>query len=103
MGTPTEVLDQMKAGPYWQHMQSFAPTLPYDVRLCNDGSVPLERLAQIPVPILALAGGTSPAWAHEVANAIASAVPDGRVRVLEGQGHGAADEVLIPVLAEFFN
>jgi pimeloyl-ACP methyl ester carboxylesterase len=101
-GIPTDVVEQMKAGPYWDHMESFAHTLPYEVRLCNNGSVPVERLVKISAPTLALAGGTSAAWAHEGARAIAAAVPNGRSRVLEGQGHGVADDVMIPVLTEFF-
>jgi hypothetical protein len=51
---------------------------------------------------LALAGETSAPWAHEVALAIAKAVPRGQARVLEGQGHGVADDVLVPLLKEFF-
>jgi pimeloyl-ACP methyl ester carboxylesterase len=102
MGTPAAVLEQMKAGPYWEHMESFAHTLAYEVRLCNDGSVPVDRLAKITVPTLALAGGESAAWARKGAHAIAEAVPNGQARVLEGQGHGIADDVLIPVLTEFF-
>jgi len=102
MGTPAGVLKQMKAGPYWEHMESFAHTLAYEVGLCNDGSVPVDRLSKISVPALALAGGASPEWAREGAHAIAAAVPNGQARVLEGQGHGVADDVLIPVLKEFF-
>jgi pimeloyl-ACP methyl ester carboxylesterase len=102
MGTPAAVLEQMKAGPHWQHMESFAHTLAYEVGLCNNGTVPVDRLAKISVPTLALAGGSSPAWAREGASAIAAAAPKGHARVLEGQGHGAADDVLAPVLTEFF-
>ena len=102
MGTPAGVLKQMKAGPYWEHMESFAHTLAYEVGLCNDGSVPVDRLSKISIPTLALAGGASPEWAREGAHAIAAAVPNGQARVLEGQGHGVADDVLIPVLKEFF-
>lgn len=102
MGTPATALEQMKAGPYWQHMTSYAHTLAYEVRLCNDGRVPLDRLAKVSAPSLAMAGGASPAWAQEGARTIAAAVPNGQARVLEGQGHGAADDVIIPVLTEFF-
>jgi pimeloyl-ACP methyl ester carboxylesterase len=102
MGTPSGVLEQMKAGPYWKHMESFAHTLAYEVGLCNDGSIPVDRLARISVPTLSLAGGASPEWAREGAQAIAAAVPTGHARVLDGQGHGVADDVLIPVLTEFF-
>ena len=82
-------------------MESFAPTLGYDYG-GNGGELPLPRLTRISAPTLALAGGESPAWATDGAAAIADAVPDGRARILEGQGHGAADEVLIPVFREFF-
>ena len=102
VGTPPEVLAQITAGPYWPHMQSFANTLPYEVTLCNGGSPPVDRLAQITARTLALAGGASPDWAREGARTIAATVPGAEQRVLEGEGHGASDEVIIPVLTEFF-
>ncbi|WP_164520456.1 hypothetical protein [Specibacter cremeus] len=49
-----------------------------------------------------LAGGASPGWAADTAAVVAAAIPGGHWQVLEGQGHGAADDVLIPVLDEFF-
>jgi pimeloyl-ACP methyl ester carboxylesterase len=103
MGTPAGVIEQMKTGPHWAHMESFANTLAYEVGLCNEGSVPVDRLAKISVPTLALAGSVSPAWARDAAHAIAEVVPNGQARVLEGQGHGVADDVLIPVLMDFFD
>jgi pimeloyl-ACP methyl ester carboxylesterase len=102
VGTPPEALAHITTGPYWAHMQSFANTLPYEITLCNGGSAPVDRLAHITTPTLALAGGMSPDWAREGAEVIAGAIPGAESQVLEGQGHGAADEVLIPVLAEFF-
>jgi pimeloyl-ACP methyl ester carboxylesterase len=102
MGTPAAALEQMKAAPQWGYMESFAGTLAYEVGLCNGGAVPVERLARISAPTLALAGGASPAWARAAAEAIAAAAPNSQARVLEGQGHRVADEVLIPVLTDFF-
>ncbi len=102
MGTPDGVLEQMKSGPYWEHMLSFAHTLSYEIRLCNDGKVPAERLARIAVPTLVLAGGASPDWAHDVAQTTAAAIPGSQARILDGQGHGVADDVLIPILRECF-
>ncbi|MGZ4637682.1 MAG: alpha/beta fold hydrolase [Actinomycetes bacterium] len=102
VGTPPQALAQITAGPYWPHMLSFANTLPYEVMLSNDGSLPVDRLAQIKAPTLALTGGMSPDWASEGARSIAATIPGGEWRVLEGQSHGAADDVLIPVLTEFF-
>lgn len=101
MGTPPDVVEGMKQGPYWSHMEAFAATLPADVRLCNDGRVPQERLAQVTVPLLAMAGSAGP-WAAAVANAIAAAATHGEVRVLEGYGHDVPEDALIPVLKSFF-
>jgi hypothetical protein len=34
--------------------------------------------------------------------ALVDVLPDARLRTLEGQTHGPADDVLVPVLVEFF-
>lgn len=102
MGVPTDVVEGMKQGPYWSHMEAFAETLPIDVRLCNDGRVPEERLARVTVPLLAMAGSVGP-WAVGVANAIAAAAPQGELRVLEGYGHDVPEDALVPVLTSFFD
>lgn len=101
VGTPPEAVGRMRAGPRWAYLRSFAATLPYDVRLCNDGAPPVRRLASVTAGMLALAGGASPAWAAEAVRAVAAAVPGGAHRVLDGQDHGVADDVLVPLLAEF--
>ena len=80
---------------------AFANTLPYEITSCNGSSVPVDRLARIRTRTPPLAGGTSPDWAGEGARTIAATVPGARWRVLDDQGHGAADEVLVPVLTDF--
>jgi pimeloyl-ACP methyl ester carboxylesterase len=102
LGTPPAVIADMKAGPQWAHMEAFAPTLSHEVRLCNNGLAPTERLARVAGPTLALAGETSPSWAHDGARAIAEALPRGEARVLAGQSHRIDDDMLISVLKEFF-
>lgn len=102
IGTPPTAIAEMKAGPSWAHMQAFAPTLSHEIRLCNDGELPADRLAEVSASTLALAGETSPAWAHKGARAIADQVPTGAAQVLAGQGHIVADDVLISVLKAFF-
>jgi pimeloyl-ACP methyl ester carboxylesterase len=101
-GAPETQVEQMQASDGWAAMKALAHTLPYDVRLCNGGVVPAARLAQIDCPTLALAGGLSPEWATAAADEIAAAVPGGEARVLEGQTHGVADDVLVPLLNEYF-
>lgn len=102
VGTPPAAIEQMKAGAQWARMEKFAPTLSYEVRLCNGGVLPVERLTGISMPVLALTGEISPPWAHKGAREIADAMPNGQTQVLEGQGHAVADEVLIGVLKRFF-
>ena len=101
-GVPEGVIEQTRASPGWSAMVAIAHTLPYDVRLCNDGVVPVDRLARISCPVLATAGGASPAWAPAVAETIAGAVVDGEWRVLEGLGHNVPPDVLAPLLRERF-
>ncbi len=101
-GAPPEVIDMIKAGPNWPGMLAIAHTLTYDVTLCNGGVAPVDRLAKIPARTLALAGGAGSGWAVEAAHTIAATVPDASFQILAGQGHGAADEVLAPILRGFF-
>lgn len=101
-GAPVEMIEQIKASAYWPNMQALAHTLPYDIALCNGGSAPVERFARIDVPTLALAGRASPTWAAEAARVIASVVPGGKYRVLDGQDHNVADEAIASVLTDFF-
>jgi pimeloyl-ACP methyl ester carboxylesterase len=101
LGTPPAVIEQMQAGPHWAHMVAFAPSLSHEIRLSNNGVMPASRLANVLTLTLALAGQDSPRWAHEGAQALAQILPNGNARILEGQGHAVADEVLISVFKEF--
>ncbi len=101
-GMPGEQLEGMRTQPFWPRMVGLATQLAYDVRLGNRGSVPVDRLAEIGCPTLALAGGLSAPWATEGATAIAAAVPDARSEIVDGQHHGVDQGVAAAVLAEFF-
>jgi pimeloyl-ACP methyl ester carboxylesterase len=101
-GMPAEMVAQTRASPGWPDMVALAHTLPYDVRMCNRGEVPVERLRQISCPMLATAGSLSAAWAAGVVQAVAAAVPDGESRLLEGQAHNVALVVMAELLRERF-
>jgi hypothetical protein len=64
--------------------------------------VPVGRAAAVVAPTLVLAGGENFPFMRETARTLADAIPDARSRVLEGQTHAVAPEVLAPVLGEFF-
>jgi pimeloyl-ACP methyl ester carboxylesterase len=102
-GMPVEMVEQAKAGPGWPDMVALAHTLPYEVRMCNLGVVPVERLSQISCPVLATAGSLSPGWALDAVQTIAGAVPDGEWRLLDGQAHNVAPDVLASLMRERFS
>jgi pimeloyl-ACP methyl ester carboxylesterase len=99
---PPDALAEMQASPMWTSMEAVAHTLLYDLAIVGDMVLPRTRLAQIEIPVLALCGGESPAWARNAVAAIAALLPDVRLVSLDGQTHGAADNVLVPVLVQFF-
>jgi pimeloyl-ACP methyl ester carboxylesterase len=86
----------------WADMEAIAPSLAHDDEVMGDGLVPRERLREVTVPVLALAGARSPAWLREAARAVAEAAPQGTYRALENQNHMVEPQVLGLVLAEFF-
>lgn len=101
-GLAEEMIQGARQSPMWAGMEAVAPSLAYDAAVLGDGGVPRERVATIEVPVLAIAGGASPAWMREAAQAVAEAVPRGSYRSLPGQTHMVEPQVLGPVLAEYF-
>jgi hypothetical protein len=81
-----------------------AHSLPYDVAVCGPGlELPLDRLATIRAPVLAVDGGDSPEWMRAATHAVADAIPAARYATLGGQDHGVLNqpEALRPPLVEF--
>ena len=102
-GFDAKTIALMEASPMWPGLLALAHTVPYDVALCGPGMrMPADRMAAIRIPVLLLDGGLSADWARHTMRALAGAIPGARRITLNGQGHGAADDVLVPVLAEFF-
>ncbi|MEU8246878.1 alpha/beta hydrolase [Nonomuraea sp. NPDC048916] len=105
VGTPAEVIGQMRHAPMWAALETLAPTLAYDSAVMGDaatgGAVPVERAATTTVPTLVMAGGASPAWMRDVARLVAGALPSGEYRVLDGQTHDVAADVLADALIDW--
>jgi pimeloyl-ACP methyl ester carboxylesterase len=102
VGMPPEVVAGARSQPWWAATEALAHTLAYDARIMSDYTVPVDRAASVKVPTLVIAGGADSPWMRQTAQALADALPDGRVRFLEGQGHDVDPSVLAPVLVEFF-
>ena len=64
---------------------------------------PTERAAIVTAPTLVMNGGASYAFMYDTAQALGKAIPNARVRTLEGQTHNVDSDVLAPVLMEFFS
>jgi pimeloyl-ACP methyl ester carboxylesterase len=104
VGVPAEMVEGMRASESWGWLTGLAHSLPYDVAVCGPGCVlPVDRLATIQVPTLAIDGGESPDWMRGATRAVAEAIPGARYVTLEGQDHGVLNqpEALHPVLLDF--
>jgi pimeloyl-ACP methyl ester carboxylesterase len=106
VGMPQEMVDQMRHSSRWAELEAMAPTLAYDSEVMGDiirgGTIPADQASSVTIPALVLCGGASPTWMIDVGRQIADIMPNGRHRVLEGQEHVVAPEILASVLAEFF-
>jgi pimeloyl-ACP methyl ester carboxylesterase len=100
---PAEFVAEARTQPWWAAQEALAHTLAYDARILGDYSLPTGRAESVRVPTLVLAGGADFPWMRDTARALASALPYGQTRMLEGQGHANVDPtVLAPALKEFF-
>jgi pimeloyl-ACP methyl ester carboxylesterase len=104
VGTPAEQIDGMRRAPFWPGMEAVAPTLAYDhaAILGEPWSVPTELAARVSVPALVMAGDASLPFMPDAARVLSRAIPQGQLRMLEGQTHEVNPGVLAPVLVEFF-
>jgi pimeloyl-ACP methyl ester carboxylesterase len=83
-----------------------AHTIPYDGTIMGDtmsgNPATLKKWASVTVPTLVMVGGASPAFFHNGAQTLVDFLPNAKSLILAGQDHGPADEILAPVLLEFF-
>ena len=90
----------------WSGLEEVAHTLAYDGIIMGNtmrgDPLPPDKWASVTVPTLVIDGGVSPAFMHHGAQELANILPHAQRRTLEGQDHGPSDEVLAPVLKEFF-
>lgn len=104
IGLPAEMVAGMRHSDMWGYLTGLAHSLPYDYALFEAGCpVPAARLAEVTVPVLAIAGSNTFPWLAQATAQVAGAVPGGRFLSLEGQDHGVLQqpEALLPCLREF--
>lgn len=100
IGVPPGLIAQMRSTPEWAKMESVAHTLVYDCTLSDATTPALLRSVAIPTLVLDSEGSSNnlTGWAARVATQL----PEGRHRSLAGEWHSVPDDVLAPVLSEFF-
>ena len=103
---PVEEVAHMQNAPMWEAMEAVAHTLVYDGTIMGDtmhGSLePLRKWASVTMPTLVMDGGKSPAFMHSGAQALTDTLPNAQHHHFPDQDHNVADDVLVPVLVEFF-
>lgn len=105
-GTPPDTVAQWRTESWWPTLEARAHTIAYDSAVMGDqqgGGVPTGLVTSVRVPTLVLSGGDSFDFMREVAQQITELLPDGRHKVIEGQGHNVPAEVLAPVLIPFLD
>jgi hypothetical protein len=100
VGIPEEVVTQMRHAPFRPALEAMAHTLVYELTILGDGSLPTELARGVRIPTLVVAGGTS-LFMRAAAEALVDALPNGEVRILEGQTHDIEPSVLGPMLDGF--
>ena len=94
-----EELTAIRAQPSWPARVAAAPTITREIHAFFGDRFDPARAASIAVPVLILAGADTPVEIKDDPEAVAAALPDARLVVVEGQQHLA--DVLVPeVLAQ---
>ncbi len=100
IGMPKFFVYLMPLMPGWRSMKALAPTLAYDIALTRD-LPPVDRAAQVTVPIQIVVGEKSPASIHGSAHQLTEAIPGVTFIELAGQDHMVSAKALLPVLVGF--
>jgi pimeloyl-ACP methyl ester carboxylesterase len=103
VAVPDSEIDEMQAGPGWEHLRRVARAIPYDWKLWDE-RLRHERLQALQVPVLLLLGSQSPGWIRKSTQAVFAALPLARVATLPGQAHFAmltAPELMARAVVEF--
>lgn len=103
IGLPGIAIFIMKLLPIWSKLKGVAHTLPYDVEIMGDYSLPEDKAASVKIPTLICGGDKSQITLQHAVKRLAEVMPDNQLKMLKGQTHNVSVKVIAPVLTEFFN
>lgn len=105
VGMPPEFLGDVRGSEMWPGLEAIAHTIAYDGRNLGDtmSGRPLraDLWDGVDVPVLVLHGDRTWPFLAAGARAVAGHLPTATLQVVPGENHGAAPEVLAPVLRAF--
>ncbi len=84
-----EEIDAMRSSPLWPARLAAAPTVPRECRVEDEWVYGPDQFRGITAPTLLLAGSESLPDIAEATDEAAAAIPQARIRVLEGHAHFA--------------
>jgi pimeloyl-ACP methyl ester carboxylesterase len=104
VGTPADQVEAMRQAPFWPGMEAVAPTLAYDHAeiMGESWAAPTGLASRVSVPALVMSGDAGLEFMPGAARALSQAMPQGSLRIMEGQTHDVDPGVLAAVLEEFF-
>ena len=85
---PGEQLSLLQGTPVWANMVALAPQSVREWEHLVEATVPVDRYEGIAVPTLLLTGTETEYHPSFATHALEAALPDARIAMLEGQGHG---------------
>jgi pimeloyl-ACP methyl ester carboxylesterase len=100
IGVPAEMISGMRQQPFWPQLEAIAHTLVYDVTITS--SLSGARVRTITTPTVVLASDASDERLRGWALGVSQALPHGSLRILKGEWHGVAADVIASELTGFF-
>jgi pimeloyl-ACP methyl ester carboxylesterase len=106
IGLPAPMVEGQKSSDMWRWLTALAPSLPYDAALYDPGfGPPVDRLATIKQPTLAVSGSKTFESLRAATRAVADAIPHARYVELQGEDHGILHrpEALATLMGDFLS
>ena len=103
-GKSSEEISQLRSQPTWIGRLANAHTVPREFKADLGYTFDPERFGILTTPTMLLVGSESPATEHEDAEALAAAIPNAQVVVLDGQEDTAmytAPDLLLRIVGDF--
>lgn len=101
VGLRPDVVEKVQGLPIWPLLESLATSLPYDLAIAGDNSLPIDRLPLVTVPTLVMDGTRSPQWQRDSVQALVDSLPNATRISMEEMNHTFAPDGIAPVIRDF--